>query len=143
MRSLAAILVAVTVAVVTGCSSQSPSESIPSYVGHGLAGPTWRLVAWFDSYDDIWHEVGDEAYDQILVFDESGTFVQDVVGGCCRRTGTWSFLAGQRKLVLRFADGTRDVEYDVRLLEDEEMRLAWPGPHGLVVNKYSAWPDGR
>jgi len=143
MRSLAAIIVVVTVAVVAGCSSQSPSESISSDRGHSLVGPTWRLVAWFDSYDDTWHEVGVEAADQILVFDESGTFVQDVVNGCCRRTGTWSFLVGEHKLVLRFADGTRDVEYDLRLLEDEEMRLAWPGPHGLVVNKYSAWRDGR
>ena len=140
MRCLTAILVALTVAVVAGCSSQSPSESTPSYRGDGLVGPTWKLVAWFDSYDEGWHELGDEAFDQILVFDENGTFVQDVVGGCCRRTGTWSFLAGQHKLVLRFADGSRDAEYDVRLLEDEKMLLAWPGQHGPVVNRYSAIP---
>jgi hypothetical protein len=95
------------------------------------------MVSWYDSYDGAWHDIGDGAADPILIFSRDGHFVEDMVGGCCRRTGDWTLVDGRSKLILSYTDGSnRDLEYQVQRLDPDELQLAWPGVHGPVINKY-------
>ena len=136
MRKLTTFILTLTVFAVAGCSLLSSGDAGPSSDVDVLVGPTWKMVAQYDSYDDTWHpRSGEGAAESILLFEEDGTFMQDNVGGCCQRVGTWSLLGEEGKLVLSYEGGT-EAEYDVRLLEEGELRLAWTGRHGPVINKY-------
>ena len=142
MNRTMVLLLVLAVAAVAGCGSDSESVVDPPVVviAEELVGPTWHQVAWFDSYDDVWHEMTRGAADKVFTFDEDGTFVTDWVGGCCRRTGTWSYLDDSQKLALSYDGDLGDVEYDVLVLHGQEMQLAWPGQHGTVINKYARRP---
>ena len=138
MRKRTAFILALAALAVGGCSLLPSGGADPPSDEEILVGPTWRMVAIYDSYDGTWHPtIGNGASESILVFEEDGTFVQDEVGGCCRWTGTWSLLGEERELVLHFEDDALGkLEYDVRRLDERELHLAWTGRHGPVINKY-------
>jgi len=120
----------------------SSEESGPLSDEDVLVGSTWEMVAWYDTYDDFWRERGPLAAKPILVFKKDETFIQDNVGGCCRRTGKWELGGESETLSLEYTDGSDPAVYEVRQLTEEELCLAWRGQHGPVVERYvPEYPD--
>ncbi len=91
----------------------------------------------FDTYDELWHEDDGTGSESIIEFYKDKRFMQDEVGGCCKRVGIWRFAEDERELTLRYTDGSnRDLSYEVRELSAGELELAWPGRHGPVIERY-------
>ncbi|MEE8301226.1 MAG: hypothetical protein V3S24_02210 [Candidatus Tectomicrobia bacterium] len=121
----------------TACSLFSQPEDELSQQERLLVGPTWKLVAIFDTYDELWHEDDGTGSESIFEFYKDKRFMQDEVGGCCKQVGIWRFAEDERELTLRYTDGSnRDLSYEVRELSAGELELAWLGRHGPVIERY-------
>ena len=82
----------------TACSLFSGPEDALSEQERLLVGPTWKLVAVFVTYYEIWYEEDSTGFESIVKFYEDGRFMKDVVGGCCTQVGNWSFSEDMQEL---------------------------------------------
>lgn len=121
----------------SACSLFSPPEEGLSQQERLLTGPTWKLMAVFDTFDGRWRELDGTGSESILALEADQSFVQDEAGGCCRQVGVWRLTEDGRVLTLHYTDDSnRDLSYEVRALSAGELELAWQGHHGPVIQRY-------
>ncbi len=118
---------------ITACSTEVEQTDQEG----SLVGQTWLKVASFDEYDGVWHERELTSETPIFEFYADSTFKRDNLDGCCPQIGTWSLSEDSQVLTLRFAqDIGNEYPYQVRSLTAGELKLAWVGRHGYVIERY-------
>jgi hypothetical protein len=109
---------------------------------HRLAGQSWQWEETYDSHDRAVYRPASDARREYFVLRADGGYVNDGDRGCFKAEGAWSVKSGPLRLRLtilsrdRRAATPQAVEYEIREISGDRLRLYRPDLDGFVVETY-------